>query len=41
MQPNRPIHRQQLMKPILPQRANAQPKINLRERSDGYRHAPH
>jgi hypothetical protein len=26
------------MKSVLSQRANAQPKINLRKRSDGYRH---
>ena len=34
MQPNRLIHRQQFMKSILARRANAQPKIDLRERSN-------
>jgi hypothetical protein len=26
------------MKPVLPERTNVQPEINLRERADGYRH---
>jgi hypothetical protein len=38
MQPDRLIHRQQFMKSIPTESANAQPKIDLRERSDGYRH---
>ena len=38
MQPDRLIDRQKLMKSILPESANAQPKIDLRERSDLYRH---
>jgi len=38
MQPNRLINRQQFMKPILPEWANAQSKVNLRKRSDGYGH---
>jgi hypothetical protein len=38
MEPNRLIHRQQLMKSILAGSANAQPKIDLRKRSDLHRH---
>ncbi len=38
MQPDRLIDRQQLMKAIFSFSPNAQSKIDLRERSDGYRH---
>jgi hypothetical protein len=38
MQSNRLIHRKQLMKPVLPERTNAQTEINLRERSDSDSH---
>jgi hypothetical protein len=40
MQPDRLIHRQQLMEAILPRRANAQPEINLCKRSHRHSHGP-